>query len=49
MRFEKSFEVGAPVTDTWALLMDVLRVVPCLPGARLVDEVGPDAWKAEVR
>jgi len=49
MRFEKSFEVGAPVTDTWAVLMDVPRVVPCLPSARLVDEVGPDAWKAEVR
>jgi carbon monoxide dehydrogenase subunit G len=49
MRFENSFEVAAPVSETWALLMDVPRVVPCLPGARLVDEVGTDEWKAEVR
>jgi len=28
--------------------MDVPRIVPCMPGAQLVDTVGDDAWKADL-
>ncbi|ADB52521.1 SRPBCC family protein [Conexibacter woesei] len=49
MRIVDSFEVDAAVDATWALLMDVPRVVPCMPGATLVETVGDDAWKAQVR
>ena len=46
MRLENSFEVPASPEQTWALLNDVPRVVPCMPGAELTDVVGDDAWKA---
>lgn len=49
MRIVDSFEVDAAVDATWALLMDVPRVVPCMPGATLAETVGDDAWKAQVR
>lgn len=46
MRLENSFEVPAPPERAWALLNDVPRVVPCMPGAELTEVVGQDAWKA---
>jgi carbon monoxide dehydrogenase subunit G len=46
VRIENSFEVAAPVDDAWALLMDVPRVIPCMPGAQLAETLGDDRWKA---
>ncbi len=37
MRFEQSFDVGAPVEEVWAALIDVQRVAPCLPGAEITE------------
>jgi carbon monoxide dehydrogenase subunit G len=48
MRLEHSFEVAAAPEQAWALLMDVPRVVPCLPGAELVGTTGDDAWSAKL-
>ena len=33
MRIENSFRVPAGPEQAWALLNDVPRVVPCMPGA----------------
>ena len=46
MRIENSFEVEAPPEQAWALLMDVPRVIPCMPGAVLSETVDDDHWKA---
>jgi carbon monoxide dehydrogenase subunit G len=35
MRLENAFTVPAPVETAWAVLLDVERVAPCLPGAAL--------------
>ena len=48
MRLENSFEVPASLEQSWRLLNDVPSVVPCLPGAELVEVVGDDAWKAKL-
>ena len=49
MRLENSFEVPAPVDEAWALLDDVPRVVPCMPGAELVDTIDEDSWRGVLR
>src|SRR5215210_5976762 len=49
MRLENSFEVSAPAEEAWDLLMDVPRVIPCMPGAELVETVDDSTWKARVR
>jgi carbon monoxide dehydrogenase subunit G len=35
MRFDHEFTVPVPVEQAWAVLLDVERVAPCLPGAAL--------------
>jgi carbon monoxide dehydrogenase subunit G len=46
MRLENSFEVPASVEQSWRVLNDVPRVVPCMPGAELVEVVDESTWKA---
>ncbi len=46
MRLENSFEVSAPPEQAWALLMDVPRIIPCMPGATLDETVDEASWKA---
>jgi uncharacterized protein len=48
VKIENSFEVDAPPEAAWALLMDVPRVIPCMPGATLAETVDDDHWKAKL-
>jgi uncharacterized protein len=38
MKLEQSFSVTAPVEQVWAMLIDVERVAPCLPGAEITGQ-----------
>lgn len=46
MRLENSFEVAAPPNAAWALLIDVPRIIPCMPGAKLEETIDESTWKA---
>ena len=46
MRLENSFDVPASPDRAWALLMDVPRIIPCMPGARLDETIDGESWKA---
>ncbi len=48
MRLENSFEVPAPPERAWELLMDVPRVIPCMPGTELTETVDDSRWKAKM-
>jgi uncharacterized protein len=47
MRIDNSFVVAAPPEHAWQVLLDVARIAPCLPGARLTEVLGPDRHKGE--
>jgi len=49
VRLENSFEVDASAERAWALLMDVPRIVPCMPGATLDETVDDSHWKATMQ
>lgn len=49
MRLENSFEVPAPPEAAWDLLMDMPRVVPCMPGATLQETVDSSNWIATMQ
>jgi carbon monoxide dehydrogenase subunit G len=48
MRLENSFEVPATPERAWDLLMDVPRVIPCMPGTELTETVDEATWKARM-
>ena len=49
MRIENTFTVAAPADAAWDLLMDVPRVIPCMPGAELDEVVDESHWKATMQ
>src|SRR6266511_4065123 len=49
MKMENQFEVAASPDRVYAFLLDVNRVVTCMPGAELAEVVDPDTFKGKVR
>jgi carbon monoxide dehydrogenase subunit G len=48
MELTHEFEVAVPVAEAWAVLTDVERIAPCLPGAEL-KEVEGDEYRGVVK
>jgi uncharacterized protein len=48
MEFDNSFEVPLPVDDAWAVLMDIRRIAPCMPGAELTEIVDERTCKGRI-
>ena len=48
VRIEAAFEVPVPPEQAWGLLMDVPRVIPCMPGATLTETIDDTTWKARM-
>jgi uncharacterized protein len=42
MEFDNAFEVPLPPAAAWALLMDIERIAPCMPGAQLLSVDGEE-------
>jgi carbon monoxide dehydrogenase subunit G len=40
MEIADNFRVSKPIDDTWAVLLDIERIAPCLPGAQLQEVEG---------
>ena len=49
MQLENRFDVAASPEAAWTLLNDVPAVLPCMPGAELLEVVDPDSWKARLQ
>jgi uncharacterized protein len=48
LQLEHEFEVPASPDQTLELLLDAERVVPCMPGATLLEVVDERTWKTEL-
>jgi carbon monoxide dehydrogenase subunit G len=49
MQLENSFTVGAPPGRVFAYLLDVNKIVGCVPGAELAEIVDPTTFKGKVK
>jgi carbon monoxide dehydrogenase subunit G len=49
MQIENEFEVAAPPERVYAFLLDVNRIVNCMPGAELSEVVDPDTFNGKVK
>ncbi len=48
MELNNSFEIHRPIDEAWAVLTDVERIAPCLPGAQL-QEIDGDEYRGIVK
>ena len=48
MDLDHEFTVEVPVADAWAILTDLRRIAPCLPGAELT-EVDGEIYRGQVK
>jgi uncharacterized protein len=49
MKFDNSFPVQKPVDEVWRTMLDLERVVPCVPGTRVLERTGDKSVRAEVK
>jgi len=48
MEFTNHFHIPLPIEPAWKLMLDVPRILPCLPGARLTEVLGDNRYKGSV-
>jgi uncharacterized protein len=48
MEFDNAFDVPLPPAQAFAVLMDIPRVAPCMPGAELTEIVDPQNYKGKI-
>src|SRR6476620_7613664 len=49
MEFDNEFEVTAPIDEVWKTMLDVERVAPCVPGAKVVEQTSDTSYKVEIK
>tara|TARA_B100000989_G_scaffold287290_1_gene256793 strand:+ start:180 stop:746 length:567 start_codon:yes stop_codon:yes gene_type:complete len=48
VKLENNFSVAAAPEEAWSILVDVERVAPCLPGAKLSEVIDDSAYRGKV-
>jgi carbon monoxide dehydrogenase subunit G len=48
MKFTNQFHVPLPLEQAWALMLDVPRILPCLPGAKLTEVIDGNKYRGSV-
>jgi uncharacterized protein len=48
VEFDNSFEVPLPPAEAWAVLTDIRRIAPCMPGAELTEVVDDRTYKGKI-
>jgi uncharacterized protein len=49
IKVENDFVIPAPVENAWKVLIDVPRVVPCMPGSAVTEEIDAEHFRATAR
>jgi carbon monoxide dehydrogenase subunit G len=49
MQFENRFEVDAPLDEVWQTVLDVERVAPTVPGAKVLERTSDTAYKVAIK
>jgi carbon monoxide dehydrogenase subunit G len=49
MQFENRFDVDAPLDDVWKAVLDVERVAPTVPGAKVLERTSDTAYKVAIK
>jgi uncharacterized protein len=48
VRLEHPFTTDKPIGESWATILDLERVVPCVEGGSVLEKTGPESAKAQI-
>lgn len=49
IKVENDFVIPAPIENAWKVLIDIPRVVPCMPGSAVTEEIDAQHFRATAR
>jgi carbon monoxide dehydrogenase subunit G len=49
VELDHPFSTARPLDDSYATILELERVVPCVEGGRVLERTGPDSIKAEIK
>ncbi len=49
VELDHPFTTSKPTDESWDLVLDLERLVPCVQGGSVLEKTGPDAVKAEIK
>jgi len=49
VELDQPFTTGKPIEDTWGLILDLERLVPCVQGGSVIEKTSPESVKAEIK
>ena len=49
VQLDHSFSTAKPIDESYATILDLARVVPCVEGGSVLEKTGPDSVKAEIK
>ena len=49
VQLDHPFTTAKPIDESYATILDLARVVPCVEGGSVIDTMGPDSVKAEIK
>jgi carbon monoxide dehydrogenase subunit G len=48
LEINNSFKVPVPIAEAWKVLIDIERIVPCMPGAQLLEVIDASNYRGQV-
>ena len=49
VELDHPFTTAKPIDESWAAILDLERLVPCVEGGSVLERTGPEAVKAEIK
>jgi carbon monoxide dehydrogenase subunit G len=49
VELDHSFTTAKPIDESWATILDLERLVPCVEGGIVLEKTGPNAVRAEIK
>ena len=49
VELDHSFTTDKPVDESWAAILDLDRLIPCVEGGRVIERTSPESARAEIK
>ncbi len=49
VELDQPFSTDKPLEDSWGLILDLERLVPCVQGGTVIEKTSPESVKAEIK